>query len=109
MITRRQRFIISVNKGEVFLSLFEHLSELKVFTGILQEANDELEWYHTAKNRHRICMTIRTSEKQTTQFTLKTRYLSEISFKKHLSALAKKDILIKKARGHYKINETYLK
>jgi len=109
MPTKRSHFLLKVNKGETFLSYFEHLSELKVFVGILADSDEKLYWTHTEISRNRICKTIVVKEVKKEGYRVKYQYLSEISFKKHLGALVKKSMMHRLTRGSYMINENYLK
>lgn len=108
MPTKREHFLLRVNRGETLFSYFDHLSELKVFSGILADSDNKLKWVHNEKTRRRVCKTIVIKSVKINEFQQEYKYLSEISFKKHLSSLVNKNILIKEARGLYSINENYL-
>lgn len=94
-------------QGHTVLSLFDHLSELKVFNALLYDRNEDFIWIHTEDSRKKVCATITTTE-NVGEGRKRVRTMSELSFKKHLTTLTNKDIIKRISRGVYQFNKNYI-
>jgi len=82
-------------KVRSFLNLFSTISEVRIFNEILVLCDkDDLVYHSTRLNRDRICE--RTS-------------LSDVTVKNSMVVFVKKELLIKQAKGIYRINPRFIK
>jgi hypothetical protein len=94
------RLKLNYNNEGIF-SVFETITEVKIFERLLGRSDIEtLKWVHTKEERRIVCAGVITKIEEG-----KRRYLSEIGFKKYLKKMVDNGILEKKTRGVYFINK----